>query len=313
MRVSPKKKLLLFKVTAKLLNMKKSQYSIKDLENLTNIKAHTIRIWEQRYELLHPKRTTTNIRYYEDEDLKKLLNINLLYTNGLKISKIASLSEDEIMEKTKSIIEGHYETDSNEVDVMLIAILEMNADKIDEILENALKDTTIEDFYVETLNPLLVKIGDLWRLNSISIGHEHFFSNILRAFLLSKTRELVPLKSRTTSVLMFLPPHEEHELGLLIYNYIFKREGWNIIYLGKNVPYEDLAFTYKQVKPDLVLTSLITNITANGFNKIIQGITVTVPNKKLVVSGSMSLFYKELLPEDVRLISNQKDFQQLIV
>jgi len=293
--------------------MNKSQYSIKDLENLTNIKAHTIRIWEQRYELLQPKRTATNIRYYEDEDLKKLLNINLLYTNGLKISKIAALSEAEILEQTKGIIEGNYDAESNEIDVLMMSIMEMNGEKIDQILETALAKTSIEEFFSETLNPLLVKIGDLWRLNSISIGHEHFFSNLLRAFLLSKTRELEPARMKKTAVLMFLPPHEEHELGLLIYNYIFKREGWKVIYLGNNVPYEDLALTYHQVKPDLVLTSLITNTTAEAFKQIVQNITSIIPNKDLVISGSMSMTYKELLPKDVRVITSQKDFEALTV
>ncbi len=293
--------------------MKNNQYSIKDLENLTNIKAHTIRIWEQRYGLLEPKRTSTNIRYYEDKDLKKILNINLLYTNGLKISKIAKLTEDEIIERSRSLIEERDTNESQDVDVLLMAILDLNDTRIEEILEETFRLGEIEDFYSNVINPLLFKIGDLWQLNSISIGHEHFFSNMLRAFLLSKTRDLTPAHPKDSKALLFLPPKEEHELSLLFYSYIFKREGWQVIYLGNNVPFEDLKVTYDQVMPDMVVTSMIKNTSEQEFVSTVKKITDAVPVEKLIFSGTMAMIYKDLSPKKVRLISGKEDLKAIFV
>ncbi|MCR9174304.1 MAG: cobalamin B12-binding domain-containing protein [bacterium] len=293
--------------------MKKSQYSIKDLENLTDIKAHTIRIWEQRYGLLSPKRTDTNIRYYEDQDLKKLLNVNLLYTKGYKISKIAALTDEEIIEKSKEIIVNERKWDDDEVDVLLMGIIELDEHKIQNILGRIYDEHGIEHLFSRTITPLLIKMGELWQLNSLSVGHEHFFSNIYRGFVLSKIAALEPPKKLDKKILMFLPPNEEHELSLLVYQYMFKREGWQVYYLGISVPFEDLKISYDQIKPDLTLTSLIAKSSEKEFESLIKGIQKTIPPKELVLSGGMSSLYKEKLAPGVRLIESEKDLKALFV
>ena len=290
------------------LNMKKSQYSIKDLENLTDIKAHTIRIWEQRYGLLSPKRTDTNIRYYEDQDLKKLLNVNLLYTKGYKISKIAALSDEEILEKSKEIILNERKWDDDEVDVLLMGIIELDEDKILGILNRIYDENGIEHLFSRTIIPLLTKMGELWQLNSLSVGHEHFFSNLYRGFLLARTSDLTP-KKVNKKILMFLPPNEEHELSLLVYQYMFKREGWQVYYLGVSVPYEDLKISYDQIKPDLTLTSLIAKSSEKEFETIVKEISKVIPPKELVLSGGMSSMYKEKIPSGTRVIEGEKDLK----
>jgi len=297
------------------LNMKKSQYSIKDLENLTDIKAHTIRIWEQRYGLLTPKRTDTNIRYYEDQDLKKLLNVNLLYTKGFKISKIAALSDEEILEKSKEIILKERKWDDDEVDVLLMNIIELNEDKITEILDRIYTEQGIERLFSRTIVPLLTKMGELWQLNSLSVGHEHFFSNIYRGFIVSKTNALeVDEKDKHgKKILMFLPPNEEHELSLLIYQYLFKREGWQVYYLGISVPFEDLKISFDQIKPDLALTSLIAKTSESDFEHALKEITKVIPEECLVLSGGMMTTYREKVPDGVRLIESERDLKQLFV
>jgi DNA-binding transcriptional MerR regulator len=293
--------------------MKKSQYSIKDLENLTDIKAHTIRIWEQRYGLLSPKRTDTNIRYYEDQDLKKLLNINLLYTKGLKISKIAALSDAEILEKSKEIIQKERKWDDDEVDVLLLSIIELNETKIQGILNRIFDEQGIERLFSRTIVPLLTKMGELWQLNSLSVGHEHFFSNIYRAFILAKTAELKTKKKNGKKILMFLPPNEEHELSLLIYQYLFKREGWEVYYLGISVPFEDLKISYDQIKPDIVLSSLIAKSSENEFKNNVKQMLKVIPEKSLVLSGGMTTVYSKHIPDNTRLITSEKDLKQLFV
>lgn len=293
--------------------MRKSQYSIKDLENLTDIKAHTIRIWEQRYGLLSPKRTDTNIRYYEDEDLKKLLNVNLLYTKGFKISKIAALSDAEILEKSKEIILNERKWDDDEVDVLLMGIIELDEEKIQAILTRIYEEQGIEHLFSRTIVPLLTKMGELWQLSSLSVGHEHFFSNIYRGFILSKIAALEVTKKANKKILMFLPPNEEHELSLLVYQYMFKREGWQVYYLGVSVPYADLKISYDQIKPDLTLTSLIAKSSEEEFDSMVSEIQKVIPADQLILSGGMSSTYKDKLAAGVRLIEAEKDLKALFV
>lgn len=293
--------------------MKRNQYSIKDLENLTSIKAHTIRIWEQRYNLLQPKRTDTNIRYYEDDDLRKILNINLLYSNGFKISKIAKLSENEILSESRKLIMEKSQVNDEMVDLLLMSIIELDENKTYGMLLYAFEEKSIEELYTDIIIPLLHKIGELWQLNTISIGHEHFFSNLLRAFFLAKTSELKIEKKVNKKVMMFLRPGEEHELSLLLYNFIFKREGWQVIYLGSNVPYKDLKLTYDQMNPDLILTSFIARTSKCDFQKILTKVLDNVPKEKMILSGYTSVMYKDLIPKEVSIIENQEDFENIFV
>jgi len=303
----------LFNIQSILLNMKRNQYSIKDLENLTSIKAHTIRIWEQRYNLLQPKRTDTNIRYYEDDDLRKILNINLLYSNGFKISKIAKLSENEILSESRKLIMEKSQVNDEMVDLLLMSIIELDENKTYGMLLYAFEEKSIEELYTDIIIPLLHKIGELWQLNTISIGHEHFFSNLLRAFFLAKTSELKIEKKVNKKVMMFLRPGEEHELSLLLYNFIFKREGWQVIYLGSNVPYKDLKLTYDQMNPDLILTSFIARTSKGDFQKILTKVLDNVPKEKMILSGYTSVMYKDLIPKEVSIIENQEDFENIFV
>lgn len=292
--------------------MKNNQYSIKDLENLTNIKAHTIRIWEQRYGLLEPKRTPTNIRYYEDNDLRKLLNINLLYSNGLKISKIAALTEQEIIDQSRELIQNQSETDST-LDVLVMAIVNLNEDKIQQLLHELFEEKGMERLYGETIIPLLLKVGELWQLKSISVGHEHFFSNIFRAFVLSKTAELSPAAKKDKKALFFLPPEEEHELSLLVYQFLFREAGWEVLYLGACVPFEDLEITYKQSSPDLAVTNFIKQISEKDFDTTMKRLTEIIPESKLVLAGFICQSYRSKLPKKAAMIESGSDLKILFV
>ena len=283
------------------------RYSIKDLENYTEIKAHTIRIWEQRYSLLSPKRTDSNIRYYSHEDLKKILNINLLYLNGLKISKIAKLSEDEITEKAKEIIVDKSISGNEEVDTLLIAITSMEADAIRKLLWQYDEQFTLRELYKNIIIPLLVKMGELWQTNSISVAHEHHFSNILRDFYILKINGLKTKESVGKKVILFLPEHEEHELSLLYFQYLLKEGGFNCIYLGKNVPLSDLEASIKQVKPDLIVTNLITRIKEKDIKKFFNELVERSQGTEIRIAGS---FTKEIVkdaPAGIKIISSEKD------
>jgi MerR family transcriptional regulator, light-induced transcriptional regulator len=283
------------------------RYSIKDLENYTEIKAHTIRIWEQRYNLLAPKRTDSNIRYYSNDDLKKIININLLYVNGLKISKIAQLSEDEITMKAKEIIVNNTESGHKEIDTLLIAITEMNPNEIRRLLSKYDEEFSFRTMYSSIIIPLLVKMGELWQTNSISIAHEHHFSNILREFYILKTNMLAPAKSRNKTALLFLPEHEEHELSLLYFHYLLKEEGFHCIYLGKRVPLADLAQSVAQMKPDLVVTNLIARIQTKELTSFFIELVKSCNQSEIRLAGSFAVEMKDRIPAGINLVNSEKE------
>lgn len=288
-----------------------SEYSIKDLENLTGIKAHTLRIWEKRYNLLVPSRTDTNIRTYSIEELKKALNISLLYNEGLKISKIVSLSETEFISKVTEVIDNNRTENSEQLDPLLNSIMEMDSQSIESQLDELLAQVGMLDLYVKTIKPLLIRIGELWQLNTINISHEHLFSNILRKFIIAKIDNLPAEQIDESKVLIFLMEGENHELPILFYQYLLKEIGWNCVYLGLNLPLENLNMAYSQTKPDKVLTSLITTRENADFKKQLKRLLEIIPAKKLCLSGSAVIANIDSVPKEIRIITSMEDFKSI--
>ena len=304
--------LLLFKELLVILNMKDSRYSIKDLENLTKIKAHTIRIWEQRYGILNPQRTPTNIRYYVDSDLRKILNVNLLYTNGYKISKIAQLREEEIVQEVKKLLGNDSGRFADIINDVVKSIMKLDEKRIRQTLTENLEEHNMFVLYNEIIQPILKRIGELWQLNTLSIGHEHFFSAILRNFIIEETEKL-SIKSNGKSLLLFLHAEEEHEITLLLYNYLFKKNGYKTYYLGQNMPMSDLYVIFEQLDPDLIITNFIMYISEDTFKEVCEDLIHKLDKKQVVFSGAQAVQYKKLIPEGITLIESQKDLENYFV
>ncbi|MFT5822921.1 MAG: DNA-binding transcriptional MerR regulator [Crocinitomix sp.] len=277
-------------------------YSIKDLENFTQIKAHTLRIWEQRYNLLKPERTDTNIRLYSDRDLKKILNINLLYSNGLKISKIAKLDEKEIFRLANEILCVPDGEDESNVDRFINRIIRFDEIGMDDELEELHSKHNLEYVFSNLLIPVLEKVGELWQVDSITAAHEHFFSNILRAFLIRNTGPSITPEAAKGSVVLFLKENEYHELGLLFYNSYLRSKGYLTIYLGQSLPNEDLVKAVKSLKPDYVFTSLITKLNEKQFQQFFEKLASCIPLDRLFVGGHQLKIFKELIPKKVNII-----------
>ncbi|MEJ6800203.1 MAG: MerR family transcriptional regulator [Crocinitomicaceae bacterium] len=288
-----------------------TKYSIKDLENLTGIKAHTLRIWEKRYQILEPKRTETNIRYYNNDDLKKILNINLLNKGGFKISKIASLKDDEIKTKANNLLKDKNSSDSKEINALTQSIIKLDTSEIEKILEKEYQEKGILRLYKETITPLLIRMGELWQLSTLNISHEHLFSNTLRKFIIVKTDEVKAEKQLNKSVLIFLTKGEHHEIPILFYNYFLKSFGWDSIYLGANVPTEDLRLAIIQKNPDLVFTSMIINVTGDRFHRNLDSILEIIPEKKLCLSTTKPIKNKDELYPRLNSINSYDDFVKL--
>ncbi len=238
------------------------KYSIKELEQLSGIKAHTIRIWEKRHHLIDPSRTSTNIRYYSDQDLKKIINVSLLNNNGYKISKIADMSGDEMNQKVLELSELRNDV-AIHIDQLVISMIDMDEEGFEKTLNNLILRYSFEKTITEIVYPFLEKIGLLWQTQHITPAHEHFMSNLIRQKLMVAIDGL-PLPAKTSrKILLFLPEGELHELGLLFYHYLSRKAGWRTYYLGQNVPHGDLISVYNVHKPELLLTSITTSISGD--------------------------------------------------
>ncbi|MCH2232087.1 MAG: MerR family transcriptional regulator [Crocinitomicaceae bacterium] len=289
--------------------MTEVRYSIKDLENFTGIKAHTIRIWEQRYGLFTPKRTDTNIRFYNEEDLKKILNINLLYTDGLKISKIAQLPYPVIMEKAKQIIENRNVEEAPEVNELIISILEFDKVKIKEIL-NDYTDGIFSQFS-KIIIPFLSKIGELWQVNTIEVVHEHLFSNLYREFIITQIQNLETTDNAGKKALLFLHEEEQHEFSILLYYYLFKTKGYNCYYLGQNLPLSNLGFVIGKLNPDYIISTTIAQISEEQFISFIEHLKPHSKDSKVIIGGYQTSIYKKFIPSNLKVINSEKDFSNL--
>jgi len=240
----------------------KKQFSIKDLEVLSGVKAHTLRMWEKRYQILDPTRTETNIRTYGLKDLQYLLNVAFLNENGYKISRISKLNETEINQLVKSISSTNHNED-RAIKSFILAMYNFDQALFFDTYNSLLKTKTFREIFQEVFIPLLAKIGTLWQTSSIHPIHEHFISNLIKQKLfinIEKLQQQNPSKKHKNFVL-FLPEGEIHDLGILYVSFEILLHGYQCIYLGHSLPLEDLKFvkniyknihfiSYFTVKPD---------------------------------------------------------------
>jgi MerR family transcriptional regulator, light-induced transcriptional regulator len=259
------------------------QYSIKELEQLSGIKAHTIRIWEKRHKIIEPSRTATNIRFYSDLDLKKIINVSLLNTYGIKISKIADMSLDDVNKKVLELSELQNDKGVH-IDQMVIAMLDMEEELFEKILNNLILRFGFEKTITEIIYPFLEKIGILWQTQNITPAHEHFISNLIRQKIVVAIDGL-PIPPKTSKkILLFLPEGEMHEMGLLFYHFLIRKSGYRTYYLGQNVPHEDLISVYKVHQPDFMLTSITSNLSIS-IERYLERLANDFGQTKILASG----------------------------
>ena len=228
-----------------MLNKINTTFSIKDLENLSGVKAHTIRIWEKRYAVFQPLRTDTNIRIYDLKSLQKLLNINFLHEYGYKISKIATYSDEEIPSMVRSIVSDK-NAQNHAVNVFKIAMMNFDHQLFVKTYDWLLEEKTFRQIFFEVFIPFMEEIGQLWQTDTISPAHEHFVSHLIRQKIILNIHE-AQLKKRSKferTFVLSLPLNEIHDLGLLYLNYEIANLGYQVIYLGESMPIENL----KEVK-----------------------------------------------------------------
>lgn len=266
------------------------QYSIKDLEVLSGIKAHTLRIWEQRYKLVEPKRTDTNIRFYTDEQLKLVLNVSLLNNMGYKISKIAKLTPLEIAQEVLNIDHKDLKEDLL-INQLVEGMVSLNKELILKILHKSDDFDSLTDFFLKVVFPFLGRVGMLWTSNSINPGQEHFASNIIKRFLIDRIEALEEPQSDAAMFLLFLPEGDWHEMSLLVAEYILKKNGKRVLYLGASVPNSDIEAIMELTKIDYLLCVSILSQPLSSIQEIIDRFGAVAQEADLIFAGRA--FYHE--------------------
>lgn len=283
-------------------------YTIKDLETLSGIKAHTIRIWEKRYGLLIPSRTSTNIRYYSDDELKRLLNISLLVKNGYKISKVSGYDDQQIHAAVLSLSQ---QTSASEdvVNQLVVHMVNFDDQQFEALLDRQIERTDFEQAIVQVIFPLFEKIGIFWQIGSIFPAQEHFVSNMIRQRLIAESAAYRNYQSDKT-ILFFLPEKEMHELGLLFYNYLALKSGYRTIYLGQNVPFGDLPDLDDLKHVDYIFTSFVNAIEKDELEDYLARLSTAFKKKKIFITGAQVLKNAPALAANVKVISDIRIFKK---
>lgn len=285
-----------------------AQYTIKELEQLSGIKAHTIRVWEQRYNILCPQRTCTNIRYYSDEDLKSLLNISLLNERGYKISKIAQMAPEQIQQMVQQLCEVPCAC-SHHISLLVSAMIDMDEGKFDKAISTAILQMSFEEVMHEVIYPFLNKIGVLWQTGNISPAHEHFVSNLIRQKLIvAIDGQVVRRQQGAPTYLLYLPEGELHELALLYMNYIIRLHNFHVIYLSQNLPFQDLELTYEQCRPDYICTVMTSAPERDQVQEYINRVSARFPDCRIYVYGIQAQYDFLVFPDNVQRLDCMRTF-----
>lgn len=284
-----------------------SSYSIKDLEQLSGIKAHTLRIWEQRYNIIAPQRTDTNIRTYDDQDLKLVLNISLLKDHGYKISEISKLSTEDMTQEALKILASPLSY-PDQIQALTLAMIDFDEERFETIIDANEHQFGFENTIVNIIYPFLNRIGILWMTGSIGSGQEHFVSNLIRQKLIAAIDKQSD-KSISTgkTFVLFLPEGEFNEISLLFANYIIRSRSNKVIYLGQNLPFNDLRFVYQMKRPDYIFTAF-TSVPANHeVQPFVDRMAKTFPESCLLLTGYQIVGQDITIPENATIINQITD------
>ncbi len=287
-------------------------YSIKDLEQISGIKAHTIRIWERRYNLIEPRRTPTNIRYYSDSDLKRILNISILNQNGFKISKIADLDDDQLRDRVLDL-SINARSDHVQIEAMMVSMLDLDEHKFLHMMSSSIIKYGFEESVERILFPFLERIGVLWQIGTINPAQEHFVSNLVRQkMIVAIDNEMQRKEPGELSIIFYLPELEFHELGLLFYSFMARKMGLGVTYLGVSVPLEDLKQVQDVTGAHAFFTSVVTGRSKDDIEGLFQQYRTVFPEIPFFVSGLQIKDQQPSLPEGFTIVSSVKTFKEAI-
>ena len=285
------------------------EYKIKDIETLTGIKSHTIRIWEKRYGILKPERTSTKIRTYSDTDLTTILNVAILNKNGWKISRIAEIPEEERKGKVLALQAGS--KGDIYFEKMLLALIELDEASFEEAIDHLVIKYGLETTFTEHLIQFLERIGIMWVTGTINPGQEHFISHLIRQKLISETAKLAIPKPSSPKVLLFLPEHEWHELSLLFYHFILRSKGVHSFYLGQSLPYDSIIDCVERLNPMAIVSSILTAADETYYVSLFKKMRKDLGELPIYVGGQQAKNYKDKLKKYITPVETTKDLEAL--
>jgi len=283
-------------------------YSMAEIATLTGIKAHTLRKWESRYGFIIPHRTNTNIRFYSDHQLRKLLNIGILVRNGNRVSQIDKMSEAEINEQVSNILIDSEHSD--EINALIISMIKMDELAFDKIIDRNVSSKGLLTTITEVIYPFLHQIGILWTTHKAMPAQEHFISNLIRQKIFAAIEKLPLAKRDAPKIILFLLEDEDHEIGLLLANYIAREMGWRVYYLGTKVPFENIEKVIETVEPQLLLSLFILNRPKWVKSQI--DLLSNKTNVPLAVSGNYHNFVEIEIPAQVKYLKNPQEMMTVL-
>jgi len=281
------------------------KYSIADLESITGIKAHTIRIWEKRYSVIKPSRTSTNIRYYNNDDMRKMINIASLLKSGMKISKISQLNANEMAEEINRRLATSKIEDvivESLITQIINAGLSFNEIAFDKAFSGSILRLGLVETYIKVIVPVLNRVGMLWSTDNMNPAQEHFISNLIRQKLFAAIDTLPHPNSTYDKILLFLPDFEDHEIGLLMANYLLKQNNRPTIYLGRNVPLNNVIDAIRECKPNKLLFFIIQSRPDEFIVDYLNSLVKEFKNQKIYLAGNMALLESIDIPKNIALI-----------
>lgn len=282
-------------------------YSIKDLENMCGIKAHTIRTWETRYNIVTPKRTKTNIRYYQDDDLKLLLNVALLNKNGFKISKIAKMSDAEIAAHVSSLSSVNLE-ENTQLDALTLSMIEMDEYNFSHIINTNIEQNGFERTMLDMIYPFLDKLSVLWLTGSINPVQENFISCLIRQKLIAAIDAVPPVQSKESKkFIIFLPEGENQELSLLLIHYLIKVRNNRVIYLGPKISIQDVKDTCKIHTPDFIFTMVTETYTKTPVETYTKLLSESFPDAQILLSGYQVVVQQVKSSDNITIVNSIND------
>ena len=279
---------------------------------MSGIKAHTLRIWEQRYDFIKPKRTDTNIRYYDDSDLKLILNVSLLKENGHKISKISKMRYNDMQSEVIKLTEKKLSY-PEQIHSLTLAMIDHDEERFEKIMSTVILQLGFEKTMIKVIYPFLIKIGLLWQTGAISPSQEHFISNLIRQKIIVAIDGLfIPSADYKRKYLLFLPEEELHELSLLFSSYIIKSRKNKVIYIGQNTPYNDVIKIYNQLKPDFLLTVLTTYPQPCEIQPYLDKLSQTFHNSEILITGRQILGHDLAFGKNMHILSKLEDLVEFV-
>jgi len=265
------------------------RYSIAELEKLTGIKTGTIRIWERRFRIIKPHRTDTNRRWYDDDDLIRIINISILHRHGFKISKIAAMTGAEIIRQVALLTEVTTDTDT-QLDSLVVAMTDVDEKGISAQVLRSIISRGFEETFEKIVFPFLRRVGVMWLTGTVDIGAEHFMTNIFRKRMIVATDSLSPSDgSERKRVRLYLPEGELHEMGLLFFAFVVRKAGHETLYLGQSTPFNAMADVVTRWNPDIIITGSLTGLPYESPEYYLKRMSTVFRDKKILVSGAMAM------------------------